>query len=222
MTLKAILWDLDGTLVDSEPAHRAAFDDALAELGLSAPQDFHARMLGVNEAGVHEALVAETGAVIGLADWRQRKWSHYQRHATAIRRRAGVAGVAITLASRGIPAAVVSNSTAAELAIALATTGLGTILTTTVSVADVTRGKPDPEGYLLGARRLGLPPSACLVIEDSPVGAAAGRAAGMRVIFHPQVPHPDPAAAAPGAHYLAPDGALGALIDDAMTTGDFP
>lgn len=222
MTFTAILWDLDGTLVDSEPAHQAAFDDALAELGLSVQRDFHARMLGVNEAGVYEALIAETGAVISLADWRQRKWSHYQRHATAIRPRAGVADVAIKLASRGIPAAVVSNSTADEVAIALATTGLGTILTTRVSFADVRRGKPDPEGYLLGARRLGQPPSACLVIEDSPVGAAAGRAAGMRVIFHPQAAHPDPTAAAPGAHYLAPDGALGALIAQAMTTGDFP
>lgn len=221
MTFKAILWDLDGTLVDSEPAHQAAFDDALAELGLSVQPDFHARMLGMNEAGVHEALIKETGAAISQADWRQRKWSHYQRHATAIRPRAGVADVAIKLVSRDIPSAVVSNSTADEVTIALATTGLGTILTTRVSLADVSRGKPDPEGYLLGARRLGMAPSACLVIEDSPVGAAAGRAAGMRVIFHPQTAHSDPTAAAPGAHYLAPDGSLGALIAQAMITGDF-
>lgn len=87
-------------------------------------------------------------------------------------------------------------------------------------------GAPDirlgENGRLLGARRLGRSPSACLVIEDSPVGAAAGHAAGMRVIFHPQAVHPDPNAAAPGAHYLAPDGALGALIAEAMTNGDFP
>ena len=59
-----------------------------------------------------------------------------------------------------------------------------------------------------------------LVIEDSPIGAAAGHSAGMRVIFHPQLPHADPASIAPGAHYLAPDGALGALIAHAMTTGE--
>ena len=220
MTFAAILWDLDGTLVDSEPAHAAAFDAALAELGLSVQPDFHARMLGVNEAGVYEALVAETGAVISRADWGRRKWSHYQRHAAAIRRRAGVADVAVALSARGIPAAVVSNSTADEVAVALVATGLGPVFATTVSFADVSRGKPDPEGYLLGAQRLGVPPAACLVVEDSPVGAAAGQAAGMGVIFHPQAAHPDPVAAAPGARYLAPGSALGALIAHAMTTGD--
>ncbi|MCB1347779.1 MAG: HAD family phosphatase [Maritimibacter sp.] len=222
MTLTALLWDLDGTLVDSEPAHGAAFDDALAELGLAVAPDFHARMLGVNEAGVHEALVAETGATIGLAEWSARKWAHYRRHAEDIRRREPVAAVAEDWAARGMPCAVVSNSTADEVAIALAATGLDAVLTTTVTFADVTRGKPDPEGYLLGASRLGVAPASCLVIEDSPVGAAAGRAAGMRVVYHPQTPADDPATRAPGAHYLAPDGDLAALVAHAMTTGDLP
>jgi mannitol-1-/sugar-/sorbitol-6-phosphatase len=51
-----------------------------------------------------------------------------------------------------------------------------------VTAGDVRRGKPDPEGYLLGARRLGVEPEECLVIEDAPPGVAAGKAAGMRVI----------------------------------------
>jgi HAD superfamily hydrolase (TIGR01509 family) len=220
MKIRAILWDLDGTLVDSEPAHRAAFDAALREFGLHVRPDFHRRLLGVNEEGVYAALVAETDTKISRLDWSQRKWAQYRRHALAICRRTGVADVALDLCAQGIPAAVVSNSTADEVAIALGTTGLDTVLTTAISVADVQRGKPDPEGYLLGARRLGVPPSACLVIEDSPVGAAAGRSAGMRVIFHPQFPLADPATVAPGAHYLAPDGALGALIARALTTGD--
>lgn len=220
MTLAALLWDLDGTLVDSEPAHGAAFDDALAELGLTVGPDFHARMLGVNEVGVHEALAAETGTSISRADWSARKWAHYQRHAAAIRRRDSVARVAVDWANRGTPSAIVSNSTADEVAIALSATGLAAVLTTTVTFADVTRGKPDPEGYLLGARRLGVAPSTCLVIEDSPVGTAAARAAGMRVIFHPQASAQDPAAVAPGAHYLPPEGALADLVARAMTTGD--
>ena len=220
MNIRGILWDLDGTLVDSEPAHSAAFDAALRDFGLDVSQDFHTRLLGANEEGVHAALVAETGATISRTDWSRSKWAHYRRYAAAIRRRAAVADVALDLCARGIPSAVVSNSTADEVALALAITGLDTVLPTIVSVADVQRGKPDPEGYLLGARLLGVPPSACLVIEDSPIGAAAGRSAGMRVIFHPQLPHADPASVAPGAHYLAPDGALGALIARALTTGE--
>jgi beta-phosphoglucomutase-like phosphatase (HAD superfamily) len=222
MSIKALLWDLDGTLVDSEPVHGAAFDGALAELGLEVADDFHARTLGVNEAKVHEMLVAETGVDLDLDTWRAIKWSHYRRFAGDIRRRAGVAEVALGWAARGTPSAIVSNSTAAEVAIALSATALDEALTTIVSFADVTQGKPDPEGYLLAARRLGVPPEICLVVEDSPVGAAAGLAAGMRVIFHPQARADDPSTAAPGATYLPPEGALADLISQALSIGRLP
>lgn len=222
MTISAILWDLDGTLVDSEPAHRAAMDAVLAEFALTVPADFHARMLGVNESGVHAALVKETGTTVSQLEWSRRKWAHYQRHAAAIRSRGDVAQVVEDLAARGIRMAVVSNSTADEVAIALNTTGLDRILTITVSIGDVARGKPDPESYLLGACRIGASPAECLVIEDSPVGAAAGLAAGMRVIFHPQAEFMAPAYAALGAHYLPPDGALGPTIAHALNSGDIP
>ena len=225
MTLAALLWDLDGTLVDSEPAHGAATEAALAELGLTVGADFHARTLGVNDETVHAMLVAETGTHLGHDDWRALKWTHYRRHAAAIRRRPGVADVAVDGARRGTPSAIVSNSTADEVEIALSTTGLHRDLTTTISFADVARGKPDPEGYRLAAHRLGVAPATCLVIEDSPVGTRAGLAAGMMVIFHPQAPFADPAAdlaGAPGAFYLPPDASLADLISEAMTTGRLP
>jgi HAD superfamily hydrolase (TIGR01509 family) len=179
-------------------------------------------MLGVNESGVHAALVKETGTTVSQLDLSRRKWAHYELHAAAIRSRGDVAKVVADLAARGIPMAVVSNSTADEVAIALNTTGLDRILTTTVSIADVLRGKPDPEGYLLGARRIGAIAAECLVVEDSPVGAAAGLAAGMRVIFHPQAGVIPEASAGVGTHYLPPDGALGPLITHALNTGDLP
>ena len=104
--------------------------------------------------------------------------------------------------------AVVSNSTRAEVDLALAATGLDALLPLTISRADVARGKPDPEGYLAAAARLGARPAACVVVEDSPAGARAGLAAGMTTVFHPQ----DPALAAPeGALVPAADG-LAALL----------
>ncbi len=220
MSFAALLWDLDGTLVDSEPVHGLAFAGAIAELGLTVAEDFFARTLGVNEARVHEMLVAETGTDLDLDAWRSLKWEHYQRHTDAITRRPGVADVALDWTAQSTPTGVVSNSTAEEVTIALSVTGLDQALTTTVSFADVTLGKPDPDGYLLAASHLGVAPAACLVIEDSPVGSAAGRAAGMTVIYHPQAPS-DPAAA-PGTHYLPPDGVLADLISLAMTTGRLP
>jgi len=186
MTIAAILWDLDGTLVDSEPAHAVAFDHALLELGLSVPKDFHLRLLGMNDQAVHKALVDATGTTLSHADWRSCKLGHYRRHGASIRRRSGVADAAIGLVKRGMASAIVSNSTADEVAIALSATGLSAFFPVTICIADVAHGKPDPEGYLLAARRIGARPTQCLVVEDSLVGASAGRAAGMKVLYHPQ------------------------------------
>ncbi len=214
----ALLWDLDGTLVDSEPVHEAALDAALAQVGLAVGAEFHPRTLGVNEADVHALLVAETGLTLDLEAWRALKWEFYGRFGTDIRRRPGVGEAAVDWATRGTPSAIVSNSTREEVALALAATGIGQAIETFVSFSDVTRGKPDPEGYLLAAERLDVDPAACLVIEDSPVGVSAALAAGMRVIFHPQKPTPAPS----GAHYLPPDGNFEALLTRTMTTGQLP
>lgn len=215
MTCRAILWDMDGTLLDSEPAHEAAFHDALHELGLSVPPGFHDALLGSSADRVHARLVAATGSALTLAGWRALKWRHFQRHAGRIAPRAGMAGLARAQAARGVPMAVVSNSTAAEVGLCLGAARLAPLFATTVSRADVAAGKPAPDGYLLAAARLGLPPAACLVIEDSPLGACAGLAAAMRVIIHPQ--HPAPATTIPaGAHYIAPDAPLAPVLRAAL------
>jgi beta-phosphoglucomutase-like phosphatase (HAD superfamily) len=104
--------------------------------------------------------------------------------------------------------AVVSNSTRAEVDVALAAIGLARLLPVTVSRADVARGKPDPEGYLAAAARLGVRPAGCVVIEDSPTGVAAGLAAGMTTVFHPQ----DPGLPAPTGALVAGAGGLAALL----------
>ena len=181
--MKAVLWDLDGTLVDSEPAHAAAFEAALRELGLRVPTGFHDGLLGASEDRVHAALVAQTGTVIDRAGWRALKARHYRAAAGRIVR-LPAADLIPPLARAGIAQAVVSNSTRAEVDHNLAVTGLAGSLSVTISRDDVGLGKPDPEGYLAAARRLGTDAAECLVVEDSPTGAAAGLAAGMTTIFH--------------------------------------
>ena len=109
----------------------------------------------------------------------------------------------------------VSVGRAAQLGVRMV--DLDTLLTTIVTRADVSQGKPAPEGYLLAARRLGVAPQQCLVVEDSPTGAAAGCAAGMQVIYHPQFPDPSPP---PGARYVAPDQPPVPLIETFLTQKD--
>lgn len=219
MIRRAVLWDMDGTLIDSEPVHAVAFAAAVQELGLTVPDDFNDRLIGSSAEQVHRALVAQTDAAIGFDDWLALKWRHYIVHSDAIPRRDSVSDVAEDLARRGVPMAVVSNSTADEVELCLRATDLTRIIPVTVSRTELQRGKPEPDGYLLAAERLGCAPENCLVVEDSILGAQAGLAAGMSVLFHPQ--HATPGGNAPpqGAFFLGPDGDVYSTIDRFVTTG---
>ena len=209
--LSAVLWDLDGTLVNSEPAHDAAFRAAMDETGLRVAPDFHDRLLGVGEDGIHAELVALSGMTLSLPEWRALKWRYYSQMARDVRPLAGIPGVLDALQAAAVPMAVVSNSTRAEVDLLLGVTGLAPIFGVTVSRSDLARGKPEPEGYLAAARLLGQRPDTCVVIEDSPTGARAGVAAGMVTVYRPET---GPAAAQmpAGALYLAPDGDLGGFL----------
>jgi HAD superfamily hydrolase (TIGR01509 family) len=90
------------------------------------------------------------------------------------------------LAAAGVPCGLVTASSRAIMEAVLTVTGLS--FGVTVCGEDVRRGKPDPEPYLLAAARLGVPPAGCVVLEDTPTGAAAARAAGCPVIVVPSVP----------------------------------
>jgi HAD superfamily hydrolase (TIGR01509 family) len=92
------------------------------------------------------------------------------------------------LAAAGVPCGLVTASSRAIMEAVLAVTGLR--FGVTVCGEDVRRPKPDPEPYLLAAAGLGVPPAGCVVLEDSPTGVAAARAAGCPVIAVPSVPVP--------------------------------
>ncbi|NHF72275.1 HAD family hydrolase [Paracoccus xiamenensis] len=216
MMKRAILWDMDGTLIDSEPAHGAAFDKSVAELGLTFPADFHDRLLGSSSVEVHAAVAEKAGPDFTYDDWMGLKWGHFVDQIAKVQRRKSLADIAEAKAAQGLPMAVVSNSTADEVAIGMKVTGLDKIIPVTVSRADVEAGKPSPEGYRLAAARLGVPPEDCLVVEDSLVGAQAGLNAGMRVLYHPQHAARDPGSLPPGLRYLPPDADPAPVIEEML------
>lgn len=185
----SVIFDLDGTLVDSEPNYYEAGRQTLAEYGVP---DF--------SWADHEAYVGISTQET-VADWKRRyaleapveellavKNRHYLELArTSARAYPEMRTLVERLAAEGVPLAVASGSSPDAIAAILARTGLDAQLRTVVSADEVARGKPAPDVFLEAARRIGADPADCVVLEDAAPGAAAAHAAGMRCIAVPYV-----------------------------------
>ena len=176
---KAFLFDCDGTIVDSMPLHFVAWTKALAEYGCNdfSEQFFYA-MGGVPVAGVVEAINLRDGLSIPVEQFAIRKEDLYY---DLIHQLQPVPEVLEHIrASYGkIPFAVVSGSTRESVVKSLEALGIVDMFDILVCAGDYVRGKPDPEPFLLAAKRLGVLPGACLVFEDAEVGIESAKAAGM-------------------------------------------
>ena len=184
MAYAALLLDLDGTLVDSEPCHFAAHYQFLPTVGVPVTQADVESNVGKGDRVFYRTLMARYG-VVGDADaWVARKTdlllAGYRERGLQLR--PGVMGLLERAATRGLYGYVVTSAERRVAAMSLAVTGLAQRLAARVCHEDVIHQKPDPEPYLLAAERLSVPPARCLVIEDSPSGVLAGKAAGCTVI----------------------------------------
>ena len=184
MPYAALLLDLDGTLVDSEPCHFAAHLRFLATVAMPVTQADLEGNVGKGDRVFYRSLMARHG-VVGDADaWVERKTDMlldiYREQGLHLR--PGVMGLLERAAARGLFGYVVTSAERRVATMSLTVTGLAQRLAARVCHEDVAHHKPDPEPYLLAAKRLSVPPAHCLVIEDSPSGVRAGKAAGCTVI----------------------------------------
>lgn len=184
--LPAILWDMDGTLVDSEPLHQASLVQALHDLGLTPPDDFHRLLVGRDAREVHGWCREHLGLTLGLRDWLHMKYRTYLASAASLEPRSDAVQSFLELRADGHAQAIVSNSDRLVVNANLDAVGLSDPGLITVSRNDVRDGKPRPEPYLRAAWLLRVDPEDCLVVEDSTTGARAGLAAGMRTMFWPE------------------------------------
>lgn len=178
----AILWDLDGVLVDSREAHLEAWRALCDETGRPFERAYFERTFGLRNEDIIGGYW--TGAAKGeRRRLEERKEELFrQRAAGRIRSLPGAIELVRDAARRGLRQALVSSTPPENIALALREIGLEDAFEAVVSGDDVTRGKPDPEGYLLAARRLGVDPPRCVVVEDAPAGVEAGRRAGARTL----------------------------------------
>ena len=181
-----VIFDCDGTLVDSEPLAGEAWRRVVAPYGYAITEDDVAACVGRPYAHTH-AYLAERVALPDAGT----TWPLLSRELFAlIDERLQPFDDAITavreLETRGVRVAVASSSVRERLDYTLAAAGLEFAIT--VAGDEVEHGKPAPDMFLLAAERLGLAPPRCVVVEDSPPGVAAGVAAGMPTLGVCRVP----------------------------------
>jgi HAD superfamily hydrolase (TIGR01509 family) len=180
----ACLFDMDGVLIDSGAHHRKAWGALLDELRVEpAHPEFWRLTIG---RPAEEALPLLLGRRVSRAEARRlalRKRDLYAKFAArGLEPVPGVETFVEALARAGIPRAVGTSASRGDALSVLGTLGLLRYFDVIVTADDVTFGKPSPEVYLEAAGRLGAPPAACVVFEDSVVGVQAARRAGMRAI----------------------------------------
>ncbi|WP_405946368.1 HAD family phosphatase [Streptomyces prunicolor] len=186
---RSVIFDLDGTLVDSEPNYYEATRQTLAEHGVP---DFtwaqHERFVGISTQETLVLLKERHGLkppVEELLAETNRRYLALARAATRVYPE--MRKFVELLAAEGVPMAVASGSSPEAIEAILTGTGLDASLRTVVSADEVAHGKPAPDVFLEAARRLGAAPADCVVLEDAAPGAAAAHAAGMRCIAIPYV-----------------------------------
>ena len=179
---RAVAWDIDGTLIDSEPLHERALAAASAALGADLSDLEPDAFRGVHALDIWKALKPRFPAGSSFKTWIAAIEDYYVAHAGELEPIPGALEAIRKLAERGIAQACVSNSGRTIVDANIEALGIGTIIAFSLSLDDVSSGKPDPEPYREAAHRFALPAAAVVAVEDSGAGARSARAAGLYVV----------------------------------------
>jgi HAD superfamily hydrolase (TIGR01549 family) len=175
----ALIFDCDGTLADTMPAHYRAWMEILRPHGISFPEDRFYAMGGMPTGKILEVLFAGSGKVPDIEALTRAKEDAFVAKAAEIRPIEKV--VAVARKARGTtPMAVASGGHRHMVELTLRHIGILDWFPVLVAAEDTDRHKPEPDVFLEAARRLGVPPEVCTVYEDTDLGIEAARRAGMR------------------------------------------
>jgi beta-phosphoglucomutase len=204
--MRAVLWDLDGTLIDSEEYHWHSWVSALGQERLTVTREQFTATFGQRNDRILRGWLGVDADDELIRRIGQGKEAAYRRmmRAGGLDALPGARDWIHRLAAARWKQAIASSAPRLNVEAVLDVLGWQGRFDAIVSAEDVQRGKPDPEVFLAAAARLGVPPSACVVVEDAAAGVEAARAAGMRVVG--LLPH--------GAAADVTTASLGALHED--------
>ena len=183
MTVRAILWDLDGVLVNSMEFHYEAFRQVVGPRGRElSREEYLETIIGLRNDAIFRRLLPNISDQEASELAAEKEEAFRRLIAGNVAALPGAERLLRRAREAGLRQAIVSSTPRANIEVILQSLGLWEMFEAIVGEEDATRGKPDPEGFLVAAQRLDVQPEDCVVIEDAPEGIAAGKAAGMRCI----------------------------------------
>ncbi len=185
MSISAVIFDMDGVLVDTEPYYLENNNRLFCELGFAIPPEEYVHFVGISARRMWTDLKSRFGLTQSVEELIELEYETHFAHLAALPALEPISGIRpllARLAELGKALAIASSSPRRVIELTLARAGLAAYFPVTVSGEDVTHGKPHPDIFLEAARLLMTPPQTCLVVEDSPRGIAGAKAAGMTTV----------------------------------------
>jgi HAD superfamily hydrolase (TIGR01509 family) len=179
---RAVAWDIDGTLIDSEGLHQRSLIETGAEFGVDLSDLPDEAFRGIHMRDVWTALEPRFPKTVDRKTWIAAIERFYVAHAPSLSAIPGAIETIATLAAAGVAQACVSNSGRAIVDANLDALGIRQLMAFSISLDDVKAGKPDPEPFREAASRFALPAEAIVAVEDSAAGAFSAREAGLYVV----------------------------------------
>jgi beta-phosphoglucomutase len=181
--VRAIVFDFDGVLADSEPLHLRAYQEVLAAIGAALPrEEYYARYLGYDDEGMFRALSEARGLALGAAQI-DRLIAEKSRIMESLMGGSSVlypgAAECVHRLGAAWPLGIASGALRHEIEGVLRPHGLAPLFRFIVAAGDTPAGKPQPDPYQRAAALHGVPPASCVAIEDSRWGIVSAKAAGM-------------------------------------------
>jgi HAD superfamily hydrolase (TIGR01509 family) len=190
-SIDAVIFDMDGLLIDTEAVYLAAYQAAAALMGVELPVAFCHSLIGRPSPDCDRMIQEFFGPAFSLDTFNDHADGHAARTLEAeVPVKPGAAELLAFLGERGLPLAVATSSSRRTAERHLGQAGLLGHFDALATRDDVLRGKPHPDLYLEAARRLGVVPGRCLALEDSNNGLTAAHAAGMIAVMVPDIAPP--------------------------------
>jgi HAD superfamily hydrolase (TIGR01509 family) len=198
MTIGAVIFDMDGLMLDTEPIYKMAWQRAAAECGHPISEELYAELIGRSRVDGEAILADAFGAAFSMEDFRavcaRCEAAAFAENLPVIK--PGLEELLALLEARAIPKAVATSTERHIAEQQLGSLGLLARFSVLATGDEVVNGKPAPDLFLLAASRLAIEPLQCLVLEDSEAGVMAAHRAGMHVFCVPDIKRPSAEVAA--------------------------